>query len=57
MWLFGDARNPSFRAWTALGVEKTDPDPGNGNFGWRDLTSLAALPDEPLPESRRNAGV
>jgi GNAT superfamily N-acetyltransferase len=45
MWLFGDARNPSSRAWRALGAEKTDPDPGTGNYGWRDLRSLAALPD------------
>jgi GNAT superfamily N-acetyltransferase len=42
MWLYGDARNPSSRAWTALGAEKTDNDPGNGNYGWRDLQSLAA---------------
>ena len=45
MWLFGDARNPSSRAWVALGAEKTDSDPGNGNYGWRDITSLAALPE------------
>lgn len=45
MWLYGDARNPSCRAWTALGAEKTDNDPGNGNYGWRDLRDLAALPD------------
>lgn len=45
MWLYGDARNPSSRAWAALGAEKTDGDPGNGNYGWRDLRSLAALPD------------
>jgi ribosomal protein S18 acetylase RimI-like enzyme len=45
MWLYGDARNPSSRAWTALGGEKTDADPGNGNYGWRDLRGLAALPD------------
>jgi L-amino acid N-acyltransferase YncA len=45
MWLFGDARNPSNRAWTALGAEKTDPDPGTGNYGWRDLQSLAVFPD------------
>jgi len=43
MWLFGDARNPSSRVWTALGAEKTDDDPGNGNYGWRDLRTLAAL--------------
>lgn len=45
MWLFGDARNPSSRAWVALGAEKTDNDPGTGNYGWRDITSLAALPE------------
>ena len=45
MWLFGDARNPSSRVWTALGAKKTDSDPGTGNYGWRDLTNLAALPD------------
>lgn len=45
VWLFGDARNPSSRAWRALGAEKTDRDPGTGNYGWRDLRSLAALPD------------
>jgi ribosomal protein S18 acetylase RimI-like enzyme len=45
MWLFGDARNPSSRVWTALGARKTDSDPGTGNYGWRDLASLAALPD------------
>lgn len=43
MWLFGDARNPSSRVWVALGAEKTDDDPGNGNYGWRDLRKLAAL--------------
>jgi GNAT superfamily N-acetyltransferase len=43
MWLFGDARNPSSRIWTALGAEKTDDDPGNGNYGWRDLRKLVAL--------------
>jgi len=45
MWLFGDARNPSSRVWRALGAIKTDPDPGTGNYGWRDLTDLAAFPD------------
>jgi len=43
MWLFGDARNPSSGVWTALGAEKTDDDPGNGNYGWRDLRKLAAI--------------
>jgi GNAT superfamily N-acetyltransferase len=46
MWLFGDARNPSSRAWRSLGATKTDDDPGNGNYGWRDLATLAALPEE-----------
>jgi GNAT superfamily N-acetyltransferase len=45
MWLFGDARNPSSRVWTTLGATKTDPDPGTGNYGWRDLSELAALRD------------
>lgn len=45
MWLYGDARNPSRDAWTSLGAVKTDDDPGNGNYGWHDLTRLAALPD------------
>ena len=40
MWLFGDARNPSVKAWLALGATKTDNDPGNGNYGWRDLQAL-----------------
>ena len=40
MWLFGDARNPSAAAWRALGAHKTDDDPGNGNYGWRDLRAL-----------------
>ena len=40
MWLFGDARNPSAAAWLALGAEKTDDDPGNGNYGWQDLRAL-----------------
>jgi GNAT superfamily N-acetyltransferase len=43
MWLFGDARNPSSRAWLALGAVKTDDDPGNGNYGWRDLARLAEI--------------
>ncbi|HSA56112.1 MAG TPA: GNAT family N-acetyltransferase [Gemmatimonadaceae bacterium] len=42
MWLFGDARNPSAAVWRALGAIKTDADPGNGNYGWRDLRALAA---------------
>lgn len=43
MWLFGDARNPSSKAWLALGAIKTDDDPGNGNYGWRDLRRLAEI--------------
>lgn len=45
MWLFGDARNPACRAWTALGAVKLDDDPGSGNYGWRDLHGLAAIPE------------
>jgi ribosomal protein S18 acetylase RimI-like enzyme len=45
MWLFGDARNPSNRAWLALGAEKTDDDPGTGNYVWQDLERLVALID------------
>lgn len=41
MWLAGDPRNPSIEAWLALGAVKTDDDPGNGNYGWRDLHRLA----------------
>ena len=45
MWLFGDARNPSSRVWKRLGAEKTDSNPGTGDYGWRDLANLAALPE------------
>ena len=45
MWLFGDARNPSRGAWLALGAVKCDDDPGNGNYGWRDIAPLARLPE------------
>jgi ribosomal protein S18 acetylase RimI-like enzyme len=45
MWLFGDARNPSSRAWEALGASKCDDDPGSGNYGWRDIGPLARLPE------------
>ena len=45
MWLFGDARNPSRAAWLALGAVKCDDDPGNGNYGWRDIAPLARLPE------------
>lgn len=41
MWLSGDARNPSVRAWIAMGAVKCDDDPGNGNYGWKDITALA----------------
>lgn len=41
MWLYGDARNPSSRAWVAMGATKTDDDPGNGNYGWQDLGALS----------------
>jgi L-amino acid N-acyltransferase YncA len=43
MWLYGDARNPSRRAWIRFGAEKTDNDPGNGNYGWRDIRGLSLL--------------
>lgn len=45
MWLSGDARNPSAKAWVALGAVKCDDDPGNGNYGWKDITALAGLPE------------
>ena len=45
MWLWGDARNPSRRAWVALGAAKLDDDPGSGNYGWRDIRPLAAMDD------------
>jgi GNAT superfamily N-acetyltransferase len=45
MWLFGDARNPSSRAWIALGATKCDDDPGSGNYGWNDITPLAQFPE------------
>jgi GNAT superfamily N-acetyltransferase len=45
MWLYGDARNPSSRAWTAMGATKCDDDPGSGNYGWNDITSLAQFPE------------
>jgi GNAT superfamily N-acetyltransferase len=53
MWLFGDARNPASRAWTRLGALKIDDDPGTGNYGWRDLTALAAMPDGSTPRRAR----
>jgi GNAT superfamily N-acetyltransferase len=45
MWLYGDARNPSSRAWIAMGAEKCDNDPSSGNYGWNDITPLAGFPD------------
>jgi ribosomal protein S18 acetylase RimI-like enzyme len=41
MWLFGDVRNPSSRAWISMGATKCDADPGSGNFGWGDIRPLA----------------
>lgn len=41
MWLYGDARNPSSRAWLAMGAVRCDDDPGNGNYGWKDIQTLA----------------
>lgn len=45
MWLYGDARNPSSRAWIAMGAMKCDEDPGSGNYGWHDITPLARFPE------------
>jgi GNAT superfamily N-acetyltransferase len=45
MWLYGDARNPSSRAWIAMGATKCDADPSSGNYGWNDITPLAGFPD------------
>ena len=39
MWLFGDPRNPSGRAWVRLGAHEVEP--GSGNYGWYDLRALA----------------
>lgn len=45
MWLSGDARNPSVNAWLAMGAVKCDDDPGNGNYGWKDIAPLANYPE------------
>jgi ribosomal protein S18 acetylase RimI-like enzyme len=45
MWLYGDARNPSSRAWVAMGATKCDDDPGSGNYGWNDIMPLARFPE------------
>lgn len=45
MWLFGDPRNPSSRAWIAMGATKCDAGAGSGNYGWSDLTGLARFPE------------
>jgi ribosomal protein S18 acetylase RimI-like enzyme len=45
MWLYGDVRNPSSRAWLAMGATKCDDDPRSGNYGWDDITPLARFPD------------
>jgi GNAT superfamily N-acetyltransferase len=45
MWLYGDARNPSSRAWIAMGAAKCDEDAGSGNYGWNDITPLARFPE------------
>jgi GNAT superfamily N-acetyltransferase len=42
MWLSGDARNPSSRAWLALGAHHLDDKTDGGNFGWHDLPALIA---------------
>lgn len=52
MWLYGDARNPSCNAWLALGAVKTDDDPGNGNYGWKDLRRLVEICLTPTSGSR-----
>lgn len=43
MWLYGDARNPSSRAWIAMGATKCDDDPASGTYGWSDITPLASF--------------
>jgi ribosomal protein S18 acetylase RimI-like enzyme len=46
MLLFADAANPACRFYEALGGEKLrEPDgtPSEGNYGWKDLRTLAAL--------------
>jgi ribosomal protein S18 acetylase RimI-like enzyme len=45
MWLYGDVRNPSSRAWIAMGAKKCDDDPSSGNYGWNNITHLARFPD------------
>jgi ribosomal protein S18 acetylase RimI-like enzyme len=45
MWLYGDARNPSSRAWLAMGAAKCDDDPSSGNYGWNDTAPLARFPE------------
>jgi ribosomal protein S18 acetylase RimI-like enzyme len=52
MWLYGDARNPSCRAWIALGAEKCDSDPDSGTYGWRDITPLARFSERIHPGQR-----
>lgn len=39
MWLFGDPRNPSSRAWVRMGAHEVEP--GSGNYGWHDVRPLA----------------
>jgi GNAT superfamily N-acetyltransferase len=45
MWLQGDARNPSTRAWIAMGATKCDDDPSSGSHAWSDITPLARFPE------------
>jgi ribosomal protein S18 acetylase RimI-like enzyme len=45
MWLYGDARNPSQRAWLAMGATRCKTDPLCGNYGWNDITPLARFPE------------
>jgi hypothetical protein len=65
MWLYGDARNLFCRAWIRIGAEMADSDPGNGNYGWRDMRPLSLFqssmgakndhPDEASPTCPRQA--
>jgi ribosomal protein S18 acetylase RimI-like enzyme len=45
MWLYGDARNPSRRAWMAMGATKCDANADSGNYGWSDITPLSRFPE------------
>jgi ribosomal protein S18 acetylase RimI-like enzyme len=47
MWLYGDARNPSCRAWVALGAEKCDSDPDSGSYGGETSLRLRGFGEDP----------